>query len=287
MGSVLIGTVVSRHSDKQANNRLRNNLEIGESALDVKQSPKWTNFRAEPVRHGVNIGKLAKPSNRRVQDVQQVIVEEETMTGEKREHLYKILVIGELGTGKTSFIKRYVHQFFSQNYRATIGVDFALKVLNWDQSTIIRLQLWDIAGQERFGNMTRVYYKEAVGAFIVFDVTRSATFDAVLKWKHDLDSKVSLPDGSQIPCVLLANKCDQQKQGLVTMPVKMDEFCQKNGFAGWFETSAKDNVNIEESAKALVSKILINDKLIHNDTEGGTIVLNGDDAVNQKKSCSC
>lgn len=74
---------------------------------------------------------------------------------EKREHLYKILVIGELGTGKTSFIKRYVHQFFSQNYRATIGVDFALKVLNWDASTIIRLQLWDIAGEywhfEKYG----------------------------------------------------------------------------------------------------------------------------------------
>lgn len=81
---------------------------------------------------------------------------------EKREHLYKILVIGELGTGKTSFIKRYVHQFFSQNYRATIGVDFALKVLNWDQNTTVRLQLWDIAGQERFGNMTRVYYKVSI-----------------------------------------------------------------------------------------------------------------------------
>lgn len=66
--------------------------------------------------------------------------------GEKREHLYKILVIGELGAGKTSIIKRYVHQFFSQHYRATIGVDFALKVLNWDPHTIIRLQLWDIAG---------------------------------------------------------------------------------------------------------------------------------------------
>jgi Ras-related protein Rab-32 len=135
-------------------------------------------------------------------------------------------VIGELGTGKTSIIKRYVHQFFSQHYRATIGVDFALKVLTWDQNTIIRLQLWDIAGslkkklkikpsfkyflltsgQERFGNMTRVYYKEAVGAFIVFDVTRTATFEAVLKWKADLDSKVQLPDGTPIPCVLLANK---------------------------------------------------------------------------------
>uniref|UniRef100_A0A2H1WHW3 SFRICE_012986 n=1 Tax=Spodoptera frugiperda TaxID=7108 RepID=A0A2H1WHW3_SPOFR len=66
-------------------------------------------------------------------------------SAERREHLYKILVIGELGTGKTSIIKRYVHQFFSQHYRATIGVDFALKVLNWDANTIIRLQLWDIA----------------------------------------------------------------------------------------------------------------------------------------------
>ena len=61
-------------------------------------------------------------------------------------------------------------------------------------------------GQERFGNMTRVYYKEAVGAFIVFDVTRVSTFEAVQKWKNDLDSKVHLPDCSPIPCVLLANK---------------------------------------------------------------------------------
>ena len=70
--------------------------------------------------------------------------------GTKCEVLYKILVIGELGTGKTSLIKRYVHQFFSTNYRATIGVDFALKVINWDNNTIVRLQLWDIAGQVLF-----------------------------------------------------------------------------------------------------------------------------------------
>ena len=59
----------------------------------------------------------------------------------KNEFLYKILVIGELGTGKTSFIKRYVHAFFSQHYRATIGVDFALKVISWDPHTVIRLQV--------------------------------------------------------------------------------------------------------------------------------------------------
>lgn len=91
-------------------------------------------------------------------------------------------------TGKTSIIKRFVHNIFSMHYKSTIGVDFALKVINWDPSTVVRLQLWDIAGQERFGNMTRVYYREAVGAFVVFDVTRVATFEAVQKWKNDIDS---------------------------------------------------------------------------------------------------
>lgn len=68
------------------------------------------------------------------------------MQGSRKEHLYKVLVIGDLGVGKTSIIKRYVQQSFSPNYRATIGVDFALKVLNWDTETV-RLQLWDIAGR--------------------------------------------------------------------------------------------------------------------------------------------
>ncbi|XP_032072487.1 ras-related protein Rab-32 [Thamnophis elegans] len=185
---------------------------------------------------------------------------------ENREHLFKVLVIGELGVGKTSIIKRYVHQLFSQNYRATIGVDFALKVLNWDTRTLVRLQLWDIAGQERFGNMTRVYYKEAVGAFVVFDVTRGSTFEAVSKWKHDLDSKVALPNGSPIPTILLANKCDQKKDSSQNpSPSQMNQFCKEGGFAGWFETSAKDNINIDEAARFLVENILANLKAFPNE----------------------
>ncbi|XP_022242534.1 ras-related protein Rab-32-like [Limulus polyphemus] len=186
----------------------------------------------------------------------------DTHVAETNEHLYKILVIGELGTGKTSIIKRYVNNFFSQQYRATIGVDFALKVLNWDSNTLIRLQLWDIAGQERFGNMTRVYYKEAVGAFIVFDVTRMETFAAVVKWKNDLDNKVRLTDGSTVPCVLLANKCDMLKEGAVNNLTLMEKFCQDNGFIGWYPTSAKDNINIESAAKCLVSEIVNNRTLL-------------------------
>jgi len=175
------------------------------------------------------------------------------------EHLFKILVVGDIGTGKTSIIKRYVHGIFSQHYKSTIGVEFALKVINWDTKTEIRLQLWDIAGQERFGNMTRVYYKEAVGAFVVFDVTRLGTFDAAAKWKDDIDRKVTVGvEEKPIPVVLLANKIDLAKDGFAKTPQQMEQFCQEHMFQGWFETSAKDNTGIDQAAKFLIQKILEN-----------------------------
>ncbi|XP_035276051.1 ras-related protein Rab-32 [Anguilla anguilla] len=177
------------------------------------------------------------------------------MAGECKEYLFKVLVIGENGVGKTCIIRRYAHQLFSENYRVTIGVDFSLKVINWDSSTSVRLQLWDIAGQERFGNMTRVYYKGAVGAFVVFDLTRAYTFEAVTKWKEDLDCKVKLPDGRPIPTVLLANKCDQKNK---YTDFFLDNFCQEAGFLGWFNTSAKENINVEKAGQFLVERILEN-----------------------------
>ncbi|KAJ4929187.1 hypothetical protein JOQ06_004802 [Pogonophryne albipinna] len=226
---------------------------------------------------------------------------------ECKEYLFKVLVIGELGVGKTSIIKRYVHQLFSQHYRATIGVDFALKVINWDSKTLVRLQLWDIAGtkishckqkvsengflertgQERFGNMTRVYYKEAVGAFVVFDVTRGSTFEAVSKWKHDLDSKVKLANGSPIPSVLLANKCDQKNDSSNNTTL-MDNFCKETGFLGWFETSAKDNINVDEAARFLVENILANDKgLPYEESNGDRIKLDQETVAAESKSGCC
>ncbi|KAI6645896.1 Ras-related protein Rab-32-like [Oopsacas minuta] len=208
------------------------------------------------------------------------------MTEAKQEHLYKILVIGELGTGKTSIIKRYVHQFFTPHYRATIGVDFALKVLNWDQNTLVRLQLWDIAGQERFGNMTRVYYKEAVGAFVVFDLTRLSTFEAVTKWKADLDSKVLLSNGKPIPAVLLANKCDLGSEEFDKGTAQqLDTYCKEKGFLGWHKTSAKENIGIDDSAKCLVSEILSNNEL--NEPQHHDDVVPLDDPLPKKQTKNC
>ncbi|XP_059209496.1 ras-related protein Rab-32 [Centropristis striata] len=174
------------------------------------------------------------------------------------EKLFKVLIIGDPEVGKSSVILRYVNERFDENYKLSIGVDFALKTVDWDAKTMVRLQLWDIAGQERTRNMTRVYFKGAMGALVVFDITKSSTLEAASKWKHDLDSKVCLDSGHPIPAVLLANKCDMtgRDRDLVS---SLDRFCKDNNFMGWFETSAKDNINIDEAGAFLVKQMMLCD----------------------------
>jgi Ras-related protein Rab-32 len=193
------------------------------------------------------------------------------ITYENTELLYKILIIGDVGVGKTSIIKRYVHNIFSYVSKPTIGIDFALKEIKLDDHTNIKLQLWDISGQERFRNMTRVYYKEAVGAFIVFDISRFNTFDAVDKWKLDLDKKVFLPNSElPIPTILLANKIDllsEDDEEYQKIIGNMDTYCTNNGCIGWVEISAKNNTNIDMAVNKLITQIYEKlDKLHIDDT---------------------
>lgn len=178
-----------------------------------------------------------------------------------QKYAFKILVIGDINTGKTSLIKRYVNNTFSINCRSTIGVDFAMKDLDWDENTEVRVQLWDIAGQERFGNLTRVYYKDAVAAFIVFDVTTTNTFDSISTWKSDLDTKVSFLNSVEpIPVILLANKIDlynpdKSNQSWNKISGEIDEFCKNHGFIEWFKTSAKDDIGISDAVNKLIDSI--------------------------------
>lgn len=170
------------------------------------------------------------------------------------EHLMKILIIGDATVGKTSFVHRYVSGQFSKTYKATVGVDFSVKVLQWSDKERVRLQIWDIAGQERFTSMTRIYYRGTLGCVLMFDVTNSSSFLRCLQWKLDLDSKAMLPDGAPVPCILLANKCDLPER--VVSAESIAKFSKTNGFVAWMETSVKDNKNIGEAMRRLVREIL-------------------------------
>uniref|UniRef100_A0A8C1YLX2 Ras-related protein Rab n=1 Tax=Cyprinus carpio TaxID=7962 RepID=A0A8C1YLX2_CYPCA len=175
------------------------------------------------------------------------------------EHLFKVLVIGDHKVGKTSFVKRFVKNQFYQELKTTIGVDFSMKVIDWDSHTRVRFQLWDIAGQERVRGLNRVYFKGSSGAFVVYDMTNGSTLDGALNWKHELDGQVMLKNGRPIPAVLLANKCDETKVCRRNASL-LEKLCQEKGFIGWFQTSAKENINVDEAAKFLVKHILQNNE---------------------------
>jgi len=122
----------------------------------------------------------------------------------------------------------------------------------------VRLQLWDIAGQERFTSMTRVYYKGAAACIIMFDLTSQQTFNSTIKWKKDLDRKCTLPNGKTIPCILVGNKSD-----LSTRPVEkelIDKMCRENAFLGWTEMSVKEDINVTETMDYLLQELMDNYK---------------------------
>ncbi|RWS26846.1 ras-related protein Rab-32-like isoform X3 [Leptotrombidium deliense] len=139
--------------------------------------------------------------------------------------------------------------------------------------------------------MTRIYYKEAVGAIITYDINRPASLDSVLKWKNDLDSKVLLADGRTVPCLLIGTKCDLANDSQSCDIEALDKFCEENNFIGWFMTSAKENVNIEQSVNFLICKILQNDRLNEITINKSSDVLRlhtyQDEAHSNKSKCLC
>ncbi|XP_048581768.1 ras-related protein Rab-7L1 [Nematostella vectensis] len=205
------------------------------------------------------------------------------------EILFKVLIVGDATVGKTSFVQRYVHGNTRREYKPTIGVDFALKVIPWAQDATVRLQLWDIAGQERFTSMTRVYYKGAAACVIMFDLTSQQTFSSTIKWKNDLDSKCKLPNGKPIPCILVGNKSD-----LSARPVPketIDKLCRDHSFLGWTEMSVKEEVNVSETMEYLIKELMENheeesNSPIQNQPEaGGFIELNNHRKQPERRIC--
>eukprot|EP00483_Globobulimina_turgida_P000876 UN00877 len=178
-------------------------------------------------------------------------------------NVVKILVIGDHNTGKTSIVRRYVYkQFDEYSVEATIGMDIASKHVRVDDMTL-KVQLWDIAGQDRFIGLAPTYYRHAVAAIVAFDITNSSSLQNAKKWKTDVDDKVFLRNGDNIPVVLFANKWDLIEENPKKRQVsdtQLDEFCHENNFIGWFSTSAKSGMNVKKGMNFMISKIIENKK---------------------------
>ncbi|XP_013792831.1 ras-related protein Rab-7L1-like, partial [Limulus polyphemus] len=161
--------------------------------------------------------------------------------------------------------------------------DFALKVIKYSDTETIKLQLWDIAGQERFTWMTRVYYKDAHGCVVMFDLTNRKTFDNALKWKKDVDAKCELADGCPLPCLLLANKCDLTDKQITHE--ELEALYQESGFLSWTEVSAKDGSMVDESMKYLVEKMQAESDLLGGHPTDSSRLTLGEESNVTRKCC--
>lgn len=199
---------------------------------------------------------------------------------------FKVLVVGNAKCGKTSVIQRFTSGSFSDSYKTTIGADFTKKLLDWgaigedaNVAAQVKLQMWDIAGQDRFARLTRAYFNAAKGALVVCDVTRDGTFTAAAEWKRELDrvltTQVTGDDGVsrpiKIPCILIANKADllSDVASSFVAGAKMEQMCRQHGFAGWFVTSAKSGDNVDAAMRFLTRQMLAQRDLERAQAVGG------------------
>ena len=168
----------------------------------------------------------------------------------------KIILIGDAGVGKTSISERYIDSSFKDVYQATLQVEKRMKIINEDDKTSIRLNIWDTAGQEKFRSITRQFYRDCQGAFIVFDLTKKSSFNELKTWINEL--KTHGNDDTVI--IILGNKSDLTTEREISEDVIKNEIKDKYKY---FEVSAKTGNNVslafDEMKKLIMQKIKKNE----------------------------
>lgn len=157
--------------------------------------------------------------------------------------LYKIVLIGESNTGKTSMLVRFAESVFTENYLCTIGVDFKIKTLKIDQK-IIKMQIWDTAGQERFRSISHAYYRNSHGCVAIYDITNRASFDSIEEQIQSFISYSAQDVARNI--ILVGNKTDLEEKRKVPFEEAV-RLGKKLNLAAVFETSAKSNDAIDDA----------------------------------------
>ena len=160
----------------------------------------------------------------------------------------KILLIGDSQVGKTSLLLKYTEHVFPEEHIATIGVEYKDKFIVKDNYNI-RLQIWDTAGQERFHSITKNIYRNANGVLFVYDITNQESFNNIKNWIKDLQNV-----GNDIKGVIVGNKLDLEQKRDVSKE-DLEEIGKKNQMP-FLETSAKQNINVNEGFDLLVNELL-------------------------------
>jgi len=162
-----------------------------------------------------------------------------------RKDLYKIVVLGDAGVGKTAILNRFVADKFTQSYRTTVGADFMSKVLPIDDREIT-LQIWDTAGQERFQSIGTAFYRGSDCCILVYDITNPESFENLDNWKDAFLASAAPRHPETYPFVVLGNKVDMESERKITKE-QGQEWAKRNHNMPFFEVSAKENINIQEA----------------------------------------
>lgn len=155
-------------------------------------------------------------------------------SGSSYSRIAKVIIIGDAAVGKTSLLLRYSKGTFNPTYIITIGVQFAVKDIKIGEE-VLRLQIWDTGGQERFGTIRQLYYRGTKGAIVVYDRSSRESFERLDYWIEELRKSVD-----KIPIVIVGNKADLP----AVVPMEQGQQFAADRSLGFIETSAKANLNI-------------------------------------------
>ena len=168
----------------------------------------------------------------------------------------KIVVLGNSGTGKTSFCNLWVNNVFNEEYKPTIMSEFSFKMYNY-KGNYYKVQIWDLAGQDKNIYTSKVFTKGAHGCLILYDAENQDSFENTIKWKKSIDENTTFIDETPLPITLVQNKIDLvDPENLEKDAEELKKFVEDNGFLTFSRTSCKNRQNINETMDHLLSNII-------------------------------